>query len=559
MENKIGRQVKKNILLNNIILIISGAVIFFLAHPNYIFKNGIGFLGYLIYLPFCLLLKNTNIKNSFFYGGIYGSLSYILFLFWLRNFHPVALLFIPIYFFVLYGILFLALKLLEKIYTNYCFILQILCVCIFEYLRTLGFLGFPYGQPGYTQWQFIPLIQLSNITGISGLNLLVIIPGFLIAKIIELKKSKNKTRSIMRPVLLTGSVWICLFIFSLIYGTACINKYVKIESQSGKITAALIQNNEHPWENGIESHNKNVSNLIELSKNALKEKNVELIVWPETSVAPSILYHFYKMDNSPRFVLAYKIINFMLSSEADFVIGNVNKTVDKNGKEENTNSVLHFSPGKNVFPPEPVIYSKQHLVPLSESFPWENIFPKIAEILKNGSPDFWEAGKENVVFNFKDLSFVTPVCFEDTFGNDCRKMILDLKNQKDEENNHFEKNHGAAFINLSNDSWSESLVCQKQHLSMAVFRSAENNIPSVRSTTSGQTAYINGTGKVVKELVPFCSNYLICEIPVIGTKSMTFYTAHGDLFSVLIIICFSALLIIRLITVIIKKLKINKQ
>lgn len=550
---------KRNSLLYNLFLIFSGAFIFFLAHPNYFFKNGLGVLGFIIYLPFCLLLKNSNIKNTFFYGGFYGSLSYIIFLFWLRNFHPIALLFISIYFFILYGILFFVLKLLEKIFSNYYFIIQILCVCIFEYLRTLGFLGFPYGQPGYTQWKFLPLIQFSNITGISGLNFLVIIPGFLIAKIIELKKSKNKSHSIMWPVLLTGSVWAVLFIFSLLYGSICIKKYEKIEKQSDKITAALIQNNEHPWENGIEAHNKNVSNLIELSKKAIKEKNAELIVWPETSVAPSILYHFYKMDNSPRFVLANKIINFMLSADADFVIGNVNKIVKENGKELNYNSVLHFIPEKNIFPPEPEIYSKQHLVPLSEYFPLENIFPKVAEILKNGSPDFWEAGKENVIFDYKNLYFVTPVCFEDTFGNDCRKMIYDLKNQKYMNDAQNVKNYGAAFINLSNDSWSESLVCQKQHLSMAVFRSAENNIPSARSTTSGQTAYISGIGKVVNELAPFSSDYLICEIPVLEKNPMTFYTLYGDLFSCLIIICFSALLIIRLITAIINQLKIKSK
>lgn len=550
---------KRNSLLFNLFLIFSGAFIFFLAHPNYFFKNGLGVLGFIIYLPFCLLLKNSNIKNTFFYGGFYGSLSYIIFLFWLRNFHPIALFFISIYFFLLYGILFFVLKLLEKIFSNYYFIIQILCVCIFEYLRTFGFLGFPYGQPGYTQWKFLPLIQFSNITGISGVNFLVIIPGFLIAKIIELKKSKNKARSIMWPVLLTGSVWAGLFIFALLYGSSCIKKYERIEKQSDRITVALIQNNEHPWENGIEAHNKNVSNLIELSKKAIKEKNAELIVWPETSVAPSILYHFYKMDNSPRFVLANKIINFMLSADADFVIGNVNKIVKENGKELNYNSVLHFIPEKNIFPPEPEIYSKQHLVPLSEYFPLENIFPKVAEILKNGSPDFWEAGKENVIFACKNLYFATPVCFEDTFGNDCRKMIYDLKNQKYMNDAQNVKNYGAAFINLSNDSWSESLVCQKQHLSMAVFRSAENNIPSARSTTSGQTAYISGIGKVVNELAPFCSDYLICEIPVLEKNPMTFYTLYGDLFSCLIIICFSALLIIRLITAIINQLKIKSK
>lgn len=549
---------KNNSILENIFLILIGAVIFFLAHPNFIFKNGLGFLGFVTFTPVFLLIKNVTRKNAFLYGGIYGSITYCLFLFWLKSFHPVVLIFILIYCFLLYGVLFGVLKIIDdylfKI-NNY-LIPEILAVCAFEYLRTLGFFGFSYGVIAYTQWKFLPLIQITNITGIFGLNLLVIMPGFLLGELIfnfrlftELRRNNGwgviLPHESKKSLAVIFSVWAALFVFAIIYGIVDIKKYDKFcESNPNKINIALIQNNEDPWENGIEAHKKNVNQLIELSARAQLENDVDLIVWPETSVAPSILYHFYKMESTSRFMLVSQILDFIKSSNTDFVIGNVNKVTDENQNEIDYNSVLFFDSEKNVIPPEPEIYSKQHLVPLSEYFPPEKFFPKLSEILKNGSPSFWGKGSENVVFNSNGFYFATPICFEDTFGNDCRKMIL---------------NKAHAFVNLSNDSWSNSIACQKQHLSMAVFRSVENRVPTVRCSTSGQTAFVSSIGKVENELEPFTTDYLFCEVPVIENLSMTFYTRFGDLFAIAITICFFAMLIIRRIHIIIIHTIINKR
>ena len=155
----------------------------------------------------------------------------------------------------------------------------------------------------------------------------------------------------------------------------------------------------------------------------------------------------------------------------------------------------------------------------------------------------WEKGKEYKVFCNKNLYFSTPVCFEDTFGDDCRRFV---------------KNGARAFFNLSNDAWSKSFVCQKQHLSMAVFRCVENKVPTVRSTSSGQTCIINEYGKIIAQAPAFCESYVIGRIPVLKDFKISVYSRFGDYAGKIEVILILIILIIKLFSVIITKVIKNE-
>jgi apolipoprotein N-acyltransferase len=151
-----------------------------------------------------------------------------------------------------------------------------------------------------------------------------------------------------------------------------------------------------------------------------------------------------------------------------------------------------------------------HLVPFTEYFPFEKQFPALYQGLLNGDTHMWEPGKEARVFTIGDLRFSTPICFEDTFGDMGRRFV----------------NRGArAFVNLSNDAWSNSLACQYQHLSMAVFRCVENRVPAVRSTASGQTVGIDPNGRVTAMAPPFSQEYLVVNVPLVDVCESKLKTA----------------------------------
>ena len=323
----------------------------------------------------------------------------------------------------------------------------------------------------------------------------------------------------------------------MIYG----NYVMSRPSDNQHVTVAAIQNNESPWKNGIEEYSRNVKNLIQLTEEAQDlSSEIDFVVWPETAVAPSIIYNYDYGNDLRRFMLISQLLNFFDENNAVFITGNSHEVDFRGAEKLYYNSALVFESGKNVHPPEPGIYSKIKLVPFSEDFPLKHTFPAFYVQLLNGGSYMWEKGDEYTVFNYRGLSFSTPICFEDTFGSICRRMVL---------------NGARCFINLSNDSWSKSAACQHQHLAMSVFRCVENRVPAVRSTASGVSCIINKYGKIEKEAPEFCEAYVIGKVPVISNEEQTLYTRVGDIAGMAEFCLSALLLIIQTIIVIIKKIR----
>jgi len=511
-------------------LIILSALLFSFANPGFIFSDGISFFGWIYYIPVLFIVKKCSFKSVFFAGGAYGALSYGLYVHWLKNFNPIGLTAACIAYFFILGFVFLLLKFSELRFGKSAWIIQSLVLASYEYLKTLGFAGFGYGVTAYTQWQMLWLIQICSFAGVFGLNFIMIFTQCAFFSFIKFHDKKS-----------AGKFLLCLFfvLLNVIFGAYKVNQYDK-EKYENTVTVCAVQNNENPWKNGIEEYSKNIEILKQLTDKAFSENNeIQLVVWPETAVVPSIMFHYEHRTDERRYIVVKKLLEYINKKNFSFVIGN-NHEVMLSGLSDRAcyNSVLFFEPGRNVIPPEPEIYSKQHLVPFTECFPLKNIFPRVYQKLLNGDTHMWEAGTEPYVFECEGLKFSTPVCFEDNFGDICRNMAL---------------NGADCFINLSNDSWSGSLACQKQHLAMAVFRSVENALPSVRSTSSGQTCIINRNGKIEVQAKPFCRTYITGKINVNPYKKKTFFTKTGNIFGTVPVIVLFVLLIMNIITGIIKK------
>ncbi len=545
-----------------VILVCFAAFLFWISNPNILFNEGLSFFAFFIYLPVLIAVRKSPLKLVWLFGGLYGALSYGFYGYWLKSFHPLWLIIACIGYFLICALLFLVLKYADLIAKKNGWIIQFFCICAYEYLKTLGFFGISYGVTAYTQWKNIYLIQICDIIGVFGLNLLVIFPSAFLFSLITKKRAKNKLlneadsekhshisayvkkeRALSKTSLgftyTLGVFWFLCVCASYIYGFSDIQK----KQDSTFVTVAAIQNNEDPWKNGIEEYSNNVRNLIQLTEEAQSlSTEIDFVVWPETAVTPSIVYNYDYGTDLRRYMLVSQLLNFIDENNAVFVIGNSHE-VDVHGAERaRYNSALVFEPGKNVHPPQPEIYSKIKLVPFTEYFPAKYIFPWLYIKLLNGDMNMWEKGDEYTVFDYRGLKFSTPICFEDTFDTICRLMVL---------------NGSRCFINLSNDSWSKSVPCQMQHLAMAVFRCVENEVPGVRSTASGVTCSISPDGVIQKAASPFCSSFIISKVPVLKGDSKTIFTTYGDIAAYLELAIAGLLLIIQTIIVIIIKIKTN--
>lgn len=511
---------KFSFFFQNLLLSVLGSVFFALSHPNYLILNGFQLLAYIALVPFFLLIKRINLRFSFLWGAFSGALSYFIFNFWIIYFHPVAVYVIIAKYCIIYAILFFILKIFDSIFSKYGFVYQTAAWTAFEYLGTLGFLGYSYGIIGYTQWRFPLLIRASSIFGVWGISFLIVFFSACIAAILfDLFKDKKNLQIYLKCLM----IWLGVFFAFLLYGF-----FTKINLEEiDKTKIALIQPNRDPWLGNLEVYKNNYEELKALSEKAIKDSpDIELVVWPETAFIPRIKWHYkYSSAYNPSSLLVRELLNFLDSQKIPFLIGSDEGVLDErfsisssenlDDKRLDYNAALLFIPKENVIPPEPQTYRKMHLVPFTEHFPYQKFFPGIYEYLKEKDTHFWEKGKTANLLEFKNLKIGTPICFEDTFGYISR---------------YFSKNGANIIINLTNDAWAKSAVSQYQHLSMAVFRAAENRIPVLRAASSGQTVFIDQNGKIKKMLLPFIKDVLIADVPVLTEGSKTVYSYLGDFF-----------------------------
>jgi apolipoprotein N-acyltransferase len=522
-----------------------GAALFAGAFPNLLFENGLPLLAWIAYIPVLWVINRVHIAASLVWGAFYGYTAYGLFNFWLTAFHPIAGLVVGIVYLAYFTFLFPLLKLAVILFPRRGYILQWLFWMGFEYLRTLGFLGYAYGITGYSQWQCIPLIQIADTFGVWGVSGLVVFPSAWLAAalkglifsdpVFNGETFAERLKGFFLRERIPVFLWLTALTGTLVYGYTAQVDY----SGAPAKRIALIQHNTDPWLGGIVEYRNNYEVLKRLSDEALRqEPKPDLVVWSETAFVPRIYWHINYRGDPDSYALVKELMQYLSAQEVPFVIGNddARKEPAKNPNVQDEyrvdyNAVMLIDRGAIAEQ-----YRKLHLVPFTESFPYRKEFPRIYEELKNRKDiHLWEKGSEATVFEVKGIKFSSPICFEDTFGYLSRNFV---------------RNGAELIINLSNDAWSKSLPAQMQHLSMAVFRSVENRRSMVRSTASGQTCGIDPNGRIIAMAKPFMETQLTVQIPVVTSE--TRYTEYGDFLPLVCIAVGCILLILGIILNMIK-------
>jgi len=501
-------------------LIVLGAVLFAASFPNILFINGIPFLAWFAYIPILIVISRYGIASCAGWGAVYGFTAYFLFNYWLTTFHPIAGTIVYSIYMIYMAVVFVFLKLACVFFPNRGYLVQWLIWLAYEYLRTTGFLGYPYGVTGYSQWQMIPLIQIASITGVWGVSALVTFPSFWLAGAFNREqRTKNREQNeFFKKEKIPAILWAIALAAALTFGIINMKDYSDYPSAQ----IALIQHNTDPWKASqaltpklkIEAYRKDLSKLIRLSNEALaSEPKPDIVVWPETAFVPRIYWHTTHRDSQDVWVVVRELLEYLSKQDVPFLIGNDDARIDraKNPDREEMhrvdyNGALLFENGKNT-----QSYRKMHLVPFTEHFPYKKQFPGFHRWLLNADTHFWEKGEEETVFDGPGFKFSSPICFEDSFGYLSRNFV---------------RQGADALINMSNDAWSKSLPAQYQHLIMAVFRAVENKRSMARSTSSGQTCAIDPAGRVTAEAPAFKETWLNVKAPLV--KEISLYTRYGD-------------------------------
>jgi apolipoprotein N-acyltransferase len=370
-----------------------------------------------------------------------------------------------------------------------------------EWIRGWLFTGFGWDGLGIALHSRWPLIQIAQLTGVTGLSFMIVFVN-VIAVTTACRLFRETREHRMRPhydltLTMAGIVGV------LAFGVHAVQN----PSFSKPLRVAAVQANVPQKEKFDPQFTHRIfDKFTRLSQIALHTSAPpDLLVWPESSLPAPVR----EDEETNRFVT-----NFCASTSAGLLLG----TIDVEGGHDYNAATLFSDQGRNV-----QVYHKIHLVPFGEYIPLRHSFPLFAAVAGNLVPGDFDVGKDFTVFHLTngDVQVAPLICFEDTLGELTRQFVLRGAN---------------LLVDVTNDAWFLHSAGSQQHLANAIFRCVETRRPMVRAANTGVTCFVNEFGHVTQILrddagSTFTEGVLSGNIDVPIRGEQTFYTRHGELFA----------------------------
>ncbi len=158
-------------------------------------------------------------------------------------------------------------------------------------------------------------------------------------------------------------------------------------------------------------------------------------------------------------------------------------------------------------------YDKIQLLAFGEYIPGAEWFPQIYRWSPLAS--HLTRGTTTAPLHWKRWRFATFICYEDILPGIVREIMRD----RGEGRPH-------AMVNLTNDSWYGAGHEQEQHLMLAAVRSIEHRRWLVRATSTGISAFVDATGRVVQRIGRNERGIALSDVPMM--EGTTVYETLGD-------------------------------
>ena len=479
----------------------------------------IGYLAWIAFVPWFFLIV-TEEKYVYLNALFIGVVFFFIQLSWLRYVTVAAWILLSLYcsaYFLAFacGTRFIVFRLKLP--------LVIIAPCVWaslEFIRSFLLSGFPWFFIGHTQYRFLPVIQIADITGVYGISFVIITVNAAITDMITCGSGVRRTqRSKYIFFGLTCFFPAALLSAALLYGVCWLRDY---EPQEGP-AVCMVQGNipqDLKFESTEEDDIQILKKYSDLSM-GVKGELIDLLVWPET-MTPGLLNINPELTGRKIDMLSQlTAVQLAQDLNTNLLLGGLSLTLV--GDEQiYSNSAFYYNRKGELLDR----YDKIHLVPFGEFTPFKKYFPFLAGLVP------YEIGlthgNRRILFNLDtptggSFTFGSSICYEDTVPSLTRKF----------------KKDGAEFmLNITNDGWFRNSAELDQHLAIMVFRAVENRICMVRAANTGISSFVAPNGYIYDKLTDSKGGYrevsgtLVNRIKLIK-KYNTFYTICGDLFSIL--------------------------
>lgn len=472
-------------------------------------KAGLSALAWFALVPLLVALRELNPKEAFRMGLIAGLAHYLTLLYWvvftMRTYgylpwwQCVSLLVLLAAYLALYpGFFALAVARLCRKPGHLILLAPVFWVAL-EFMRSFLMTGFPWGLVGYSQFNRLHIIQISDIFGVYGVSFLVVLfNAALYVLLLHLVRKRWRghpveTRQVLPAILLP----LTLIGAALVYGSMRIGELDETVQGASSLRVALVQGNidqAFKWNPALQIATMKKYTGLTLSA---AESHPDLVVWPETATP------FY-FGASPK--LTRLVTDAVRQAGVHLLLGSPSV-------QEAPGSPAYYNSAYMVAPDGRATgrYDKVHLVPFGEYVPLKRLLSFVGKMVAQvGDFSPGEKGR-TLAWGGDNPPIGVQICFEIIFPGLSRSLV---------------QNGAGVLVNLTNDAWFGKTGAAYQHFSMAVFRAVENRRSLVRCANTGISAFVDPAGRIMARTALFEDAVVVQTIPVLTEK--TVYTRMGD-------------------------------
>lgn len=477
----------------------------------------LGALAWVVLLPLHLALAQpAPLRRSFQLGWMAGTLAFAGIMFWvvtamhLYGKVPLAISILLMLLLAIYLGLFLAVYALGWAWFRqhlpaWTFLAAPSLWVTLEWLRTYLFSGLPWALLGYSQYQWLPVIQMADVTGVYGLSFLVVLVN--VAGVDLILWGLNRREGQQRPwPALAGATAAMLVV--LFYG----HWRLSAGPEPRSISVGLVQANIDQAQKWDAAYRRaTIDRYARLTGQA--SAGTDLVIWPEAATP-------FLFEREREYKL--EVMDLVRSRRVPLLFGSPALRYYPDGRPYLLNSAYFLS--QDGLPLGR--YDKRHLVPFGEYIPLHSSLLFFLDKLVEGIGDF-EAGTQATVLPLPDretqvsdgraqakAAFGVVICYEVIFPNLVREFAA----------------NGADFmVTITNDAWFGKSAAAYQHFGMVVLRAVENRRAFARAANTGISGFIDPQGRILRASPIFEEAAFSGQIPL--DRTLTFYTRYGDVFA----------------------------
>jgi apolipoprotein N-acyltransferase len=373
-----------------------------------------------------------------------------------------------------------------------------------EWVRGHFLSGLPWMLLGYSQYQWLPVIQIADVTSVYGVSFLIALANVGLADLLLWGWRRHHRRPPLELPWPAPAAAVLAVLAAVAYGQEALSQADATDDQPS-LAVGLIQPNidqAHKWDQAY--RRETMDRYAALTAEAAR--NADLVLWPEAATP-------FFFEEEP---LYRKEVELLVRRHGvPLLFGSPALRRYQDGRPYLLNSAYLLLPDGRIAGR----YDKRHLVPFGEYIPLHSSVLFFLDKLVEGIGDF-EAGTTPTVFA-PSVRPGTPrpqvsvvICYEVIFPELVREFVAE----------------GATVMaTITNDAWFGDSSAPYQHYAMVVFRSVENRVAFARSANTGVSGLIGPSGRILHATAIFTEQAVTGRVPLRGGQ--TFYTRYGDVFA----------------------------